>query len=343
MSTGTLLSSFNESGASTSDANTWSALQTFSAGVKITGGDLTLDALQKIYLDGGGDTYIVESAGNSISFFTAADETLRISANSLGIAASDRIYLDGVDQLGDTYFEETSANQVDWTIGGVNVMSSTDTKVEMKSVNLEIDATKNFYLDGGSNTYITEAGADDLRIYVGGVNMLQLLETTTDTVYVLNSNLSVPANRDLFLDGGSDTLINGGDTSNLIKLQAGGVEAFGVNVSGAGVAATGHLYLDGINGAGDTYFQELSADLVELIVGGQYGFRCEEIGGDTNLVVGQASINATTQTSGYLYIPSCAGTPTGAPVSHSGKTALVYDSTNNILYANDGGGWVAAN
>lgn len=50
---------------------------------------------------------------------------------------------------------------------------------------------------------------------------------------------------------------------------------------------------------------------------------------------------ATTATAGFAYIPTCAGTPTGTPTARTGAAALVYDSTNNLLYVHDGSGWVA--
>jgi hypothetical protein len=69
-----------------------------------------------------------------------------------------------------------------------------------------------------------------------------------------------------------------------------------------------------------------------------------QIDANGNVAVGGlAAALATTATDGFLYIPTCAGTPTGAPTAKTGCAALVYDSTNNLLYANDGGGWVAAN
>lgn len=58
-----------------------------------------------------------------------------------------------------------------------------------------------------------------------------------------------------------------------------------------------------------------------------------------NVVVNAGAI-ATNSTDGFLYIPTCAGTPTGTPTSHSGRVAMVYDSTNNELYIYDAG-WVS--
>lgn len=65
---------------------------------------------------------------------------------------------------------------------------------------------------------------------------------------------------------------------------------------------------------------------------------------DTNQSVraGVASL-ATTATNGFLYIPSCAGTPTGTPTAVTGMAPMVVDSTNNKLYVYIGGSWQVMN
>lgn len=62
--------------------------------------------------------------------------------------------------------------------------------------------------------------------------------------------------------------------------------------------------------------------------------------GGGSFVVGSAAL-ATNATDGFLYIPSCAGTPSGTPTTQTGTIPLVYDSTNHILYAYSGGSWRA--
>lgn len=57
-----------------------------------------------------------------------------------------------------------------------------------------------------------------------------------------------------------------------------------------------------------------------------------------SVIVGNAAL-ATTATDGFLYIPTCAGTPTGAPTAVTGRAPLVIDSTNNKLYFYSGGAW----
>jgi hypothetical protein len=55
-------------------------------------------------------------------------------------------------------------------------------------------------------------------------------------------------------------------------------------------------------------------------------------------VVGTTAL-ATTATDGFLYVPSCAGTPTGTPVSYGSSLPIVIDSTNHKLYFYSGGTW----
>lgn len=54
-----------------------------------------------------------------------------------------------------------------------------------------------------------------------------------------------------------------------------------------------------------------------------------------NHVFGAAAL-ATSATDGFIYIPTCAGTPSGVPTSEVG-VATVYDTTNNKLYVYNGG------
>lgn len=60
---------------------------------------------------------------------------------------------------------------------------------------------------------------------------------------------------------------------------------------------------------------------------------------ETDSIVGTAAI-ATNATHGFLWVPVCAGAPSGNPTPpYSGAVALVYDSTDNKLYARVAGAW----
>lgn len=52
-------------------------------------------------------------------------------------------------------------------------------------------------------------------------------------------------------------------------------------------------------------------------------------------IVGTAAL-ATTATTGFLYIPTCAGAPTGVPQAWTGTVPIVFDTTNNKIYVYDG-------
>ncbi len=53
---------------------------------------------------------------------------------------------------------------------------------------------------------------------------------------------------------------------------------------------------------------------------------------------GQAALGLSA-TAGFLYIPTCAGTPNGTPASFTGKVAIVYDTTANKFMIFNGGVW----
>lgn len=57
-----------------------------------------------------------------------------------------------------------------------------------------------------------------------------------------------------------------------------------------------------------------------------------------SVIAGNAAL-ATTATDGFLYIPTCAGVPTGVPTTQSGTLPLIIDSTNSKMYFYSGGAW----
>lgn len=85
-----------------------------------------------------------------------------------------------------------------------------------------------------------------------------------------------------------------------------------------------------------------STDCTLSVIGGITASRAPSIfnsaGGTMVGGVGTNAALATNATVGHLLIPCCAGTPTGVPVgAGASAVGLIYDTTNNILYAYDGG------
>jgi hypothetical protein len=58
-----------------------------------------------------------------------------------------------------------------------------------------------------------------------------------------------------------------------------------------------------------------------------------------SFVAGASAALATTATDGFLYVPTCAGTPTGTPTAITGMAPIVVNTTNNKLYFYSGGAW----
>jgi len=50
-----------------------------------------------------------------------------------------------------------------------------------------------------------------------------------------------------------------------------------------------------------------------------------------SFLAGTAALS-TTATDGFLYIPSCAGAPSGTPTDHSNMSAIIHDTSNNRIY-----------
>ena len=69
---------------------------------------------------------------------------------------------------------------------------------------------------------------------------------------------------------------------------------------------------------------------------GNTGITVDALSATPNVVVGTAAAVGTSAVNGFLYIPTCAGTPSGTPSAYTGKSPLIIDSTNHILYYNDG-------
>jgi len=82
------------------------------------------------------------------------------------------------------------------------------------------------------------------------------------------------------------------------------------------------------------------SDLFKISVGGSSLSTSQAFSIDAlnNVAIG-FNVIATTATDGFLYIPTCAGTPTGVPTTFTGRAPLVVDSTNNKLYFYSGGAW----
>tara|TARA_R100001224_G_scaffold21673_1_gene10803 strand:- start:2 stop:1819 length:1818 start_codon:yes stop_codon:yes gene_type:complete len=85
------------------------------SGATTLGADLSVPATSKIYLDGGSNTYIHESSGDTMRFFCGGTSRFQIQADGVMIPSGAYLYL---DNGGNTYITEGSADVMRFFAGG---------------------------------------------------------------------------------------------------------------------------------------------------------------------------------------------------------------------------------
>jgi hypothetical protein len=161
----------------------------------------------------------------------------------------------------------------------------------------------NFYAAGTANNYFAGNTSVGTTTIFGGpqAGMLSGYE-----YHILNDGRYLRWNT--YFDGGAARYYGNGSAAVIGLEVSGGLEfyTYPVNASGAGASATGTL--------------RLKLDLLG------------------NVRAGAGAI-ATNATDGFLYVPTCAVTPTGTPTAVTGLAPIVVDTTNNKLYFYSTGQW----
>jgi hypothetical protein len=181
----------------------------------------------RLYLDGvsgTGDTYIYESAANTVKVFAGGAEALAIKAGQIEIAPTNKFYLDGG---GDTYIYESAANTITTFVGASKRVETTAT-IPLAVFHTGVDATPKISWqatyssnDTENNAVLTSVGgAENAGFYFeasdgGGA------ATRTLALRINRDGLRIPATNKLWLDGGGDTFIQE-DSANRIFMSAGG-------------------------------------------------------------------------------------------------------------------------
>ena len=98
------------------------------SGATTLGADLSVPATSKIYLDGGSNTYIHESSGDTMRFFCGGTSRFQIQADGVMIPSGNNLYL---DNGGDTYIVEGSANVMRFFAGGSKQFEVTGTNMSV--------------------------------------------------------------------------------------------------------------------------------------------------------------------------------------------------------------------
>jgi prepilin-type processing-associated H-X9-DG protein len=116
------------------------------------------------------------------------NQTMQFTANSGGITIPGSIIHAGDT---DTNFGFSAANTWRVQTGGTERFKITGDVHVLGATDFAIPATRKLYLDGQSNTYLTESSADTIKIFTGGTQALQIDNsqnaTFAGTVHVNNA------------------------------------------------------------------------------------------------------------------------------------------------------------
>lgn len=186
--------------------------------------------------------------------------------------------------------------------------------------------------DGTYNPYLqVQHSSAGVKLYAsssagGNASALTLSSAGVDTVTVLGSNVGI----------GTSSPVNSASTTALTIYNATAAALYLQN-STSGTTSSDGATIQFVDS--DLTITNRESGYVRFNTANTERMRIDSSG---NVRVGTAAL-ATTATDGFLYIPTCAGTPTGTPTVVTGLAPMVIDSTNNKLYIYSGGAWVALN
>ena len=193
------------------------------------------------------------------------------------------------------------------------------------------------FSSGGTATGFSWASGDIVCGIVLAANIFQVRSDSFWLIgtkyFALNSGLTIlTAGTATLQQGAAD--VNGAPVAQILRVQScvSGTDLNGANWTLQGSRQTG------AGTPGDIIFQT-SIKLGTGTTQGSYATGLTITGATTSMqpsvVVGNQAL-ATNATEGFLYIPTCAGTPTGVPTARTGRVALIYDTTNFQFWIYDG-------
>lgn len=203
-----------------------------------------------------------------------------------------------------------------------------------------------FTIPSGASWYLgpDNSASDTCILGTGtavGTNGLVYVTTGGDVGFGASPTVDFEINKTEGSDAAVHQLVRNQSTGGLAILEflsggsiSGNVRAHGTAVTGTqfGITRAGAVFFTGESGANGMWVG--NANNAPMYFGTNSTIR-NTVPAAGGLVIGTAALT-TTATDGFLYIPTCAGTPTGVPTAQTGTVAMVFDTTNNKLYVYDG-------
>jgi hypothetical protein len=156
--------------------------------LSITGQHVNIDATQKLYLDGGTDTYIYEHGADNVRFVVGDEVILTITENgggasdSVAITATTPLYLDGGNN---TYIHEVSADKLEIVVGADEMLT-----LDEANQRVTIEADKLSYAIAGG-TEFSAADSAYAGMILGYTRIQNTGSGTFDSLIALTSSMTV--------------------------------------------------------------------------------------------------------------------------------------------------------
>jgi hypothetical protein len=308
--------------------------------------------------------YVYQRANSDLIFGTNNAERMRIAANGyvgIGTASPDsKLHVAGTGGEGFVTVSDNTQATIRLSMSGgaqsdltmtdlVTILRTNAAQPLLLSTNaterMRIDSSGNVGIGTSSPSYtldVSASGTISGRVKTSGALNAFYMEdagTTVGTLYIGSV--------------GNDWRVVTGSNERMRVTSAGSVGIgttapdYTVDVRASAsnalrVGSTNNAFgalLSWDNPTGEARLSSLGAYVLTLGTNSTERMRIDTAG---NVQVGTGAI-ATTATDGFLYIPTCAGTPTGTPTAKTGLAPMVVDSTNNKLYVYVGGAWQAMN
>lgn len=165
-------------------------------GVKITG-DVFLGSAQKLYFDGGSNSFIHQITGDNIAVVTGGSERVRI--NNAGVG-----------------FGTTNPEEALHVVGNFKITGD-----------IFLGSTNKLFLDGGSNTFIYQVSGDVIDFVTGGSSRVSISTTTFDAAVDINVGVGMvykQSGNSGFGGNGTTLTFGGGSSGEVATLTvAGGI------------------------------------------------------------------------------------------------------------------------
>jgi len=266
---------------------------------------------------------------------TAAGDGIYLpSANTLALSTNgvERVRIDSIGNagLGVTPSAWSTTNARALQIGSYTSASSADAYGAGYGFNAYYNGTNHIYISSNSASILEQSGGA-FRFKIAALG-------TAGNVISFTQAMTLDADGELGV----------GITSPTARVHAFSITAMKqMTVDGTGAIKTGINFANGGTTYGQIYFDNNSP--YDMSVVQQYTTGSLIFGTNTteraritsagSFVAGAQAALSTTATDGFLYVPTCAGTPTGTPTAITGMAPIVVNTTNNKMYFYSGGAW----